>query len=103
MGVNVYWDKQPILWFSHADELKSGTVLSVRDKNNKVVLEFTTRSDAIQSTYTTPEFKAGEAYSLYIDGKKKSEVILQEGMNALGDDGGKFTGGYSRGNMSAFY
>lgn len=102
MGVNVYWDEQPVLWFSHADELSEETVLSIRDASGKVLLELTTRSDAVQSSYTSPEFKAGETYSLYIDGEKKLDVTLKDGMNAIGDDGGKFTGGYSRGNMASF-
>lgn len=102
MGVNVYWDKQPILWFSHINSLPKGTLLSIRDKGGNVLLEFTTRSDAVQSTYTTSQFKAGETYSLYVNGEKKLDVILKDGMNAIGDDGGRFTGGYSRGNMASF-
>lgn len=102
MGVNVYWDKQPILWFSHADEIAEGSVLSIRDINGSVLLELATQSDAVQSVYTTPDFKVGETYSLYIDGEKKLDVTLKDGMNAVGDDGGGFTGGYGRGNMASF-
>lgn len=102
MGVNVYWDKQPILWFSHTKEIAEGSTLSICDSNGNVLLELKTRSDAVQSVYTTPDFKAGEAYSLLINGEKKLDVTLKEGMNAIGDDGGKFTGGYGRGNMASF-
>lgn len=102
MGVNVYWDEQPVLWFSHVNELSKGTVLSIRDKSGNILLELTTLSNAVQSVYTMPEFKVGETYSLYIDGVKKIDITLKDGMNALGDDGGKFTGGYSRGNMAEF-
>lgn len=102
MGVNVYWEEQPILWVSHVNELPEGTVLSLRDDKGSVMLEFTTRSAAVQSTYTSPELKAGLEYALYINDEKKLEVTLESGMNAIGDDGGKFTGGYSRGNMTSF-
>lgn len=102
MGVNVYWEEQPVLWFSHANEIPEGTVLSIRDESGKVLLELIARDNAVQSSYTSPEFKVGEKYALYIDGEKRIDVTLQEGMNALGDDGGRFTGGYSRGNMAAF-
>lgn len=102
MGVNVYWDKQPILWFSHTKEIAEGSILSICDSNGNVLLELKTRSDAVQSAYTTPDFKAGEAYSLLINGEKKLDITLKEGMNAIGDDGGKFTGGYGRGNMASF-
>ncbi len=102
MGVNVYWDKQPVLWFSHVNEISEGSTLSIRDASGKVLLELAMRSDAVQSVYTTPDFKVGETYSLYIDGVKKIDITLKDGMNAIGDDGGKFTGGYSRGNMSSF-
>ena len=102
MGVNVYWDKQPILWFSHANEIAKGSMLSIRDADGNVLLELAMRNDAVQSVYTTPDFKAGETYSLYIDGEKRIDVTLKEGMNAIGDDGGGFTGGYGRGNMASF-
>ncbi len=97
MGVNVYTGEQPVLWVSHAMELPNGTVLSLRDKNGNTLSEITTRKSAVQSAYTSPELKAGETYSLYIDGKKKIEVTLKNGMNTTGDDGGDFTGGYRRG------
>lgn len=45
----------------------------------------------------------GGAYALYIDGVKKLDVTLNSGMNAMGDDGGVFTGGYSRGNMADWH
>ena len=102
MGVNVYWEEQPVPWFSHVKELSEGSVLSVRDQNGNVLLELTTRSDAEQSVYTTPDFKVGETYSLYIDDAKKIDVTMKDGMNAIGDDGGKFTGGYSRSDMADF-
>lgn len=102
MGVNVYWDKQPILWFSHTNEIAEGSILSIRDANGNVLLELATQSDAVQSVYTTPDFRVGETYSLYIDGEKKLDVTLKDGMNAIGDDGGRFTGGYGRGNMASF-
>lgn len=102
MGVNVYWEEQPVLWFSHVNEIPKGTVLSIRDESGKALMELTTRDDAVQSAYTSPEFKTGGKYALYIDGEKKIDVTLKDGMNAIGDDGGKFTGGYSRGNMASF-
>ncbi len=102
MGVNVYWDKQPILWFSHANEIAEGSMLSIRDAGGNVILELATQSDAVQSVYTTPDLKVGETYSLYINGEKKIDVTLKDGMNAIGDDGGGFTGGYGRGNMALF-
>ena len=102
MGVNVYWGEQPILWVSHKNELPKGTVLSLRDEAGKSVVELTTRDDAVQSVYTSPELQAGSTYALYIDDEKKIEVTLSNGMNVTGDDGGAFTGGYSRGNMADY-
>lgn len=102
MGVNVYWDQQPILWVSHKNELSKGTVLSLRDEAGKSIVELTTRDDAVQSVYTSPELQAGSTYALYINDVKKIEVTLSNGMNVTGDDGGAFTGGYSRGNMASY-
>lgn len=100
MGVNVYWDQQPILWVSHVNELPKGTVLSLRDDAGNTIVETTIREDAVQSVFTSPDLKAGSTYALFIDGTKKIEVTLNAGMNVTGDDGGAFTGGYSRGNMA---
>lgn len=97
MGVNVYCKEQPVLWVSHVEQLSKGTVLSLRDESGNVLLELTTRNDAVQSSYTSPDLKAGGKYALYIDGEKKIEVTLKSGMNTTGDDGGEFTGGYRRG------
>lgn len=97
MGVNVYTEEQPVLWVSHARELPNGAVLSLRDKNGNTLSEITTRKSAVQSAYTSPELQPGESYTLYIDGEKKIEITLKNGMNTIGDDGGEFTGGYSRG------
>lgn len=102
MGVNVYWAEQPILWVSHTSELPCGTVLSLRDEAGKRIVELTTRDDAVQSVFTSPELLAGSTYALYIDDVKKIEVTLNSGMNVTGDDGGAFTGGYSRGNMGNY-
>ena len=102
MGVNVYWDQQPILWVSHTSELPCGTVLSLRDTAGTVIVELTTLEDAVQSVFTSPKLNAGETYGLYVDGVQKVEVTLTAGMNAIGDDGGRFTGGYSRGNMAEY-
>ena len=102
MGVNVYWDEQPILWVSHANELPCGTVLCLRDAEEKPIVELTTLEDAVQSVFTSPKLEAGETYALYVDDERKLEVTLNAGMNAIGDDGGRFTGGYSRGNMAEY-
>ncbi len=102
MGVNVYWDQQPILWVSHKNELPKGTVLSLRDEAGKSIVELTTREEAVQSVFTSPDLLAGSTYALYIDDVRKIEVTLSNGMNVTGDDGGAFTGGYSRGNMAEY-
>ncbi len=102
MGVNVYWGEQPILWVSHSKELPSGTVLSLRDSTGNTITELTTLSDAVQSVFTSPALTAGETYTLFIDDAKQLDVTLGSGMNAIGDDGGSFTGGYSRGNMAEY-
>lgn len=99
MGVNVYWGEQPILWVSHRIELPKGTVLSLRDATGNVITEITAGDDVAQSVFTSPELAAGCTYALYIDGEKKIEVTLNAGMNVTADDGGSFTGSYSRGNM----
>ncbi len=102
MGVNVYWDQQPILWVSHKNKLPKGTTLSLRDEAGRSIVEMVTRDDAVQSVYTSPELLAGSTYALYMNDEKKIEVTLSNGMNVTGDDGGAFTGGYSRGNMANY-
>lgn len=98
VGVGLYGDKQPILYVSHTKEQKEGTIVSLQDKNGKPLLEVEARDSYIQSLFTSSELKIGDTYGVYIDGKKKIDVTLKDVITKIGDDGGEFTGGYSRGN-----
>lgn len=98
VGVGLYGDKQPILYVSHTEEQKEETIVSLRDKNGKTLLEVEARDSYIQSLFTSSELKIGDTYGVYIDGKKKLDVTLTDVITQIGDDGGEFTGGYRRGN-----
>ena len=97
LGVGLYGDEQPILWISHVEEQTKGSLLSLRDQSGSVLLELTAQTNFIQSAFTSDEMKIGNTYTLYIDDKKIIDVTLADVITKTGDDGGRFTGGYSRG------
>ena len=96
LGVDLYAEEQPVLWVSHVKEQAEGSVLSLQDESGSTLLELTAQESFIQSVFTCPELLLGNTYSVCIDGKKIIDVTLTETVTKIGDDGGKFTGGYRR-------
>ena len=96
LGVGLYGAEQPILWISHVEEQTKGSLLSLRDQSGGTLLEITAQTNFIQSAFTSDELNIGSTYTLYIDDKKIIDVTLDDVITKIGDDGGIFTGGYSR-------
>ena len=96
LGVGLYGEEQPILWISHVEEHSKGSLLSLRHQSGGTLLEITAQTNFIQSAFTSDELNIGSTYTLYIDDKKIIDVTLDDVITKIGDDGGIFTGGYSR-------
>lgn len=97
VGVGVIAQSQPLLLVSHPVEQSAGSVLSIRDQDGSLLLEVESLSNYIQSAFTSPEFQIGSTYGIYIDDEKKSDITLSGTITQTADDGGEFTGGYTRG------
>ena len=97
LGVGLSVEEQPVLWVSHVKEQAEGSILSLQDQSGSTLLEITARKSFIQSVFTCAELQLGSTYSVCIDGEKIIEVTLTDMITTTGDDGGEFTGGYSRG------
>ncbi|MBD5480664.1 MAG: carbohydrate-binding domain-containing protein [Lachnospiraceae bacterium] len=97
LGVGLYAEEQPVLWVSHVKEQAEGSILSLQDQSGSTLLELTAQKSFIQSVFTCAELQLGSTYSVCVDGEKIIDVTLTETVTKIGDDGGEFTGGYSRG------
>lgn len=97
IGVGVEVESQPLLLVSHPAEQAEGSVLSLRDQNGNTLLEVVSLRSYIQSAFSSPELAIGSTYGIYIDGEKKTDITLSDTITRTADDGGEFTGGYSRG------
>jgi len=88
---------QPAILVSYTSQQKSGSVISVKDSGGNIVLEYTSKTAFSMSGFTSPSFKIGETYTLFIDGEKKCDVKLDGVVTSISDDGGAYSGG--RGGM----
>ena len=94
---------QPILLISYATQQSSESIITIKDSEENVLLEYTSKTGFSASGFTSPSFKTGETYTLFIDGEKRIDVLLSDINTSIGDDGGNYslgrggTGG-NRGN-----
>ncbi len=98
IGVELVAKNQPVLIVSHPNTQKSGAKIELKAKNGATLLETTARKDFKQTIFSSPTFRIGETYALYINGKKISDLKLTSTLTKTATDGGTFTGGYPRGH-----
>ena len=84
---------QPVLLVSYAKQYEPGSVISIKDVNGNIVLEYTSKIDFYMSGFTSPLFSIGETYSLYINGEKRIDITLNNLITSISDDGGVYNGG----------
>jgi len=88
---------QPVLFVSYTRQQPSGSVIAVKDSRGNTLLEYTSKTAYSYSGFTSPSFKTGETYSLFINGSKRIDVRLTSAVTSIGDDGRAYNGG--RGGM----
>ncbi|MDR2656185.1 MAG: carbohydrate-binding domain-containing protein [Oscillospiraceae bacterium] len=95
---------QPVILVSYTQRQTAGSVISIRDSGGNVLLEYTSKTEYTMSGFTSPDFKAGGTYGLYIDGEKRIDIALSGAVTSTGDDGGAYNGGMGggRGNWGGF-
>jgi hypothetical protein len=84
---------QPVILVSYARQQASGSVMAIKDSSGKVLLEHTSRIAYSLSGFTSPSFKIGETYSLFINGEKRTDIKLNNIITYIGDNGGSYNGG----------
>ena len=98
IGVELTVENQPMLLISYRNSQPKGSVISLRDKSGRVVLETLSRKDYTQAIFSSSELEIGKTYTVYSDDRKITDVKLNGMINKAADDGGEFTGGYPRGH-----
>ncbi|MDR1134663.1 MAG: carbohydrate-binding domain-containing protein [Clostridiales Family XIII bacterium] len=88
---------QPVILVSYSQRQASGSVIAIKNANGETLLEYTSKTDYTMSGFTSPSFKIGETYSLFIDGEKKTEITLENIINSTADDGSEYNGGRGAG------
>jgi hypothetical protein len=91
---------QAVILVSYGARQASGSVIEIKDAAGEILLEYTSKTDYTMSGFTSPLFKIGEMYSLFIGGEKKTDIKLESLITSTADDGSAYNGGrgFGRGN-----
>jgi len=82
---------QPVLLVAYNRQQPSGSVIAVKDARGNTLLEYTSKTAYSMSGFTSPSFKVGETYSLFINGEKNADIRLTGIITNIG--GGVNNGG----------
>jgi len=88
--------KQPVILVSYTTEQISDSVIAIKDAKGDTILEYKSRNSYSMSGFTSSSFELGETYSLFVDGKKRTDIKLENIITSLADDGGVYTGSRRR-------
>ena len=83
---------QPSILLSYTSQLSAGTLIEIKDSKGNTLLEYTSKVSFSMSGFTSPEFKIGEIYTLYINGAKRIDITLTGLVTSLSDTGGTYSG-----------
>jgi len=78
---------QPVLFVSYNRQQPSGSVIAVKDARGNTLIEYTSKTAYSMSGFTSPSFKVGETYSLFINGEKNADVRLSGIITNVGGGG----------------
>ena len=74
--------EQPVICQSLDSQVESGTVISVKDEDGKVITEITTEKNVQWYAFSSPKFKVGKTYTVCI-GDQETEVTLESNYTEL--------------------
>lgn len=74
--------EQPVICQSLDSQVESGTVISVKDEDGKVITEITTEKNVQWYAFSSPKFKVGKTYTICI-GDQETEVTLESNYTEL--------------------
>jgi phage baseplate assembly protein gpV len=84
---------QPVLFVSYARQQPSGSAIAIKDSRGNTLLEYTSKTAYSYSGFTSPSFRTGETYSLFINNEKRVDIRLTGILTSIGDSGGAYSGG----------
>jgi len=90
---------QPILFVSYNRQQAFGSVIAIKDARGNTLLEYTSKTTFTYSGFTSPSFKNGETYSLFINGEKRVDVRLSGVISGISDSGGTYSAGRGGGGF----
>ena len=74
--------EQPVICQSLDSQVESGTAISVKDEDGKVITEITTEKNVQWYAFSSPKFKVGKTYAICI-GNQETEVTLESNYTEL--------------------
>jgi len=84
---------QACLLVSWNSPVAAGSVISLQDRNGKTLLGYQSRVLCTASAFSSPELKAGQAYTLLVDGQKRGTLTLGGLLTMAAEDGGAYSQG----------
>ena len=85
---------QPVILVSYVRQQPPGSVIAIKDSNGKTLLEYESKMQYYMSGFTSPSFKVGETYTLFVDGEKHTDIKLSGIVTGISDNGGYYSGGW---------
>jgi hypothetical protein len=82
---------QPVILVSYSAAKESGSLIAIKDRAGRTLLEYTARTNFTASAFSSPDFKSGETYGLYVNGRKLTDVTVRGTVTALADNGGTYS------------
>ena len=84
---------QPVILVSYSTLQPQGSVIAIRDRNGNILLEYTSQVAFFISGFSSPHFRTGEIYTLFINGTRQTDVQLNAIVTRIGNTGGVYNVG----------
>ena len=84
---------QPVILVSYTRQQASGSVIAIKDAAGNTLLEYTSRNAFYMSGFTSPAFRTGSTYSLFINNQKRVDIRIGSTITGISDDGRAYSGG----------
>jgi hypothetical protein len=78
---------QPVILVAYTRQQTSGSVIAVKDSRGNTLIEYISQNAYSMSGLTSPSFKIGETYTLFINDQKRTDIAIGNVITSIGDDG----------------
>ena len=84
---------QPVILVSYTANQSQGSVISIRDRAGNTVLSYTSEVPFSVSGFTSPAFRIGETYTLFINNARQTDILLGSAITRISNTGGTYNAG----------